>query len=440
MYPPSRASQKGICRQDRILSSRRKPSGRTGKGSGLVGMFDKLKQVCLALLEATDPGEIEMRAVEALMLYGRAEGRQREWFFQYLASDLGVEVPYLQRAIAQHRKQPTVGSESALFEAMQSRRLRLLHLLNSAPEAPELLVSMRSDLLSAAIPKISREIVDLDFRRFLVGWFDLAFLRMDRLDWSSPAAMLENVVEFEAVHGIKDWGDLRRRLDNDRRCFALFHPALKEVPLIFVEIALSQGVPGSIQELLDMPTNDSGTGSYDTAVFYSITRTRPGLRGIRLGGVLLKRVIKDSAVHMPGVQNFVTLSPLPGFLRWFKHAAVGLDWIGDDERRRLAALDDPSWVDYPEVVKVLKPVLVRAAREYLSSVDDVGERVDSVARFHLSNGATVERLNWMADVSPKGLTQSGGLMVNYRYVGRQESADTPQATEPAQGSATLPST
>jgi len=258
--------------------------------------------------------------------------------------------------------------------------------------------------------------VDDDFVHLFSSWFNRGFLVLRRIDWSTPAIVLEKIIRYEAVHEIRDWDDLRSRLEpSDRRCFAFFHPALSGEPLIFVEVALTNEVPSSIASLLGSSRTPVTPDRATTAVFYSISNCQPGLRGISFGNFLIKQVAEDLKRELPTLNTFVTLSPLPGFCRWLSAqpdtAAASTDGSADwplDEMRRT------NWHETP--TRSLREKLLRAAVRYLfQAKDEMRKPIDPVARFHLGNGARLERLNWMGDSSAKGLSEAAGFMVNYLY-------------------------
>jgi malonyl-CoA decarboxylase len=278
---------------------------------------------------------------------------------------------------------------------------------------------MRRDLIATGDPSLSP--LDGDLRHLLASWFNRGFLVLRRIDWHTPATILDKIIAYEAVHEIQGWDDLRRRLDpDDRTCFAFFHPSLVDEPLIFVEVALTSEIPGSIGEVLcEAPKNGEGAGNPTTAVFYSISNCQEGLRGISFGNFLIKQVAEDLLKERPSLKTFVTLSPVPNFAEWLDAALASNDsaaLVTPAERERLAVLSDPDWASSEVVAESLKPLLLRLAAGYfLNERASDGRPLDSVARFHLGNGARLERINWLGDTSPKGLTAAHGLMVNYRY-------------------------
>ena len=274
---------------------------------------------------------------------------------------------------------------------------------------------MREEFLAAMGKEPSLKGVDRDFSHLLSSWFNRGFLVLRRIDWSSPAIVLEKIIRYEAVHEIGDWDDLRRRIDPvDRRCYAFFHPALTDEPLIFVEVALTEEIPGAVQPLLAPERKPVRLKDARTAVFYSISNCQQGLAGVSFGNFLIKQVVEELRRELPRLETFVTLSPVPGFLRWVQSDAVPL--LPNEDRALLGFLADPNWTR-DEALKVqLRPLLETLAAQYFLEARSANGRArDSVARFHLGNGARLERINWLGDLSGKGLKESAGIMVNYLY-------------------------
>jgi malonyl-CoA decarboxylase len=268
-------------------------------------------------------------------------------------------------------------------------------------------------------------------RRLLAAWFDVGFLDLRRITWASPAQLLEKLIAYEAVHAIRSWEDLKNRLDSDRRCFAFFHPRMPDEPLIFVEVALVRSMADNIQALLDEAAERQDPGKADTAVFYSISNAQKGLAGISFGNFLIKRVVDELAHELPNLKTFATLSPIPGFRAWLEGrlAADEPELLTLPEEQDLisatraanaraglaALLQEPDWPQRPAYAAVARGPLTRLCARYLLREQRGGRPLDPVARFHLTNGARIERLNWLADTSKKGLRESAGLMVNYLY-------------------------
>jgi len=319
----------------------------------------------------------------------------------------------------------------SLRRALEPPAVRLLREFVGVPQGVKFVVDLRAELLALAKNEAAARALAEDLRPLLSDWFDVGFLDLVRIDWSASAALLEKLVAYEAVHTIRSWRDLKNRLDSDRRCFAFFHPRMPDEPLIFVEVALVDGMAGNVQRLLDARDETHDPRRANTAIFYSISNCQQGLAGISFGNFLIKRVAEQLARDLPNIKDFATLSPIPGLRQ---HIDGRLKNEGDDvltpaeiaslmpvtdEARGAAAvrklLDRPSWWEVPAINKSLRPILTRLAARYLTSTDERGRALDRVAHFHLGNGAIVERLNWIADTSANGLKQSHAMMVNYRY-------------------------
>lgn len=343
---------------------------------------------------------------------------QRLDFLLMLAERFGPDKAHLERAIASYHSSPDPRAALTLHNAAEPRRQELFRRLNRAPGGTEKLVRMREDVIRELPKNPSLSAVDLDFVHLFSSWFNPGFLVLKRIDWSTPADLLEKIIRYEAVHEIKSWADLRRRLEpGDRRCFAFFHPTLADEPLVFVEVALTSEVPSSIAPLL-AEARPGRIARATTAVFYSISNCQPGLRGVSLGNFLVKHVVEELLRELPNLKTFVTLSPVPRFAGWLgrERESKSLHVLGAAERSTLRALDQPGWPGHPRTSRALQPVLTHAIAQYLLVArDPSGKPVDPVAKFHLGNGARLERVNWMGDPSPKGLSEGAGFMVNYLY-------------------------
>ncbi|WP_099827270.1 malonyl-CoA decarboxylase [Oceaniglobus indicus] len=362
-----------------LLQRREVPGGARVERGDLAGLCDEL-------LGTT--GEISglVLAREILERYAALDEAGKIAFFGHLVRALGIDPARVRATLEQYENAPDGATYRAFAIAAEPRRQELVRRLNALPGATARLVSMRADLLALLPRHPDLAPLDVDFCHLLSSWFNRGFLLLQPVDWESPAVLLEKIVAYEAVHAIDSWDDLRRRLyPADRRCFAFFHPAMPGDPLIFVEIALTRGIPGSIQSVLAEDRAPLAAEDADTAVFYSISNCQAGLAGISFGNSLIKQVVADLSASLPGLKTFVTLSPVPGLMRW----------IGDGDR--------PA---------DLRPL---AAHYLLDAKRDDGQPLDPVARFHLGNGASVHRLHADADTSPRGQRQSGGVMVNYAY-------------------------
>ncbi|MEQ8817987.1 MAG: malonyl-CoA decarboxylase [Thalassobaculum sp.] len=401
----------------------------------------RMRQQMLDCLEAKG-GEVSARARAAELgrsyLSLNATGRNR--FLSLLAEEFGPD--RAQVAVAVEALQSAEGEEGRrraerrLRDALVPRWRRLLTRFNALPEGVKFLVDLRAELLGMA--KESPELADLDadLRELLAAWFDVGLLELRQITWEAPAALLEKLIAYEAVHKIRSWEDLKNRLDSDRRCFAYFHPNMPHEPLIFVEVALVDGISGDVLSLLDEDAPRTDPKTANSAIFYSISNAQRGLAGISFGNFLIKRVVDLLQHDFPNLKNFATLSPIPGFRAWFADTVAAGDGptLTTAERRSLLqalGLDDDEsgdaelvgkalasdrWPSDEALTDALKAPMMRMAARYLTSAKrSNGTARDPVAHFHLSNGARMERLNWLGDPTPNGLRQSCGMMINYLY-------------------------
>ncbi|QWG19514.1 malonyl-CoA decarboxylase [Bradyrhizobium sediminis] len=375
----------------------------------------ELIQLCEALLSGRGEASGTAMAREVLDRYRNLDEAGRLAFFETLARDYGPDRERLAQAIEAWRSQPSDEDASDLHFASEPRRQELIRRLNRAPGGTSELVALRADLLRLMNGHEDLAAVDRDAVHLLSSWFNRGFLVLRRIDWQTPANILEQIIRYEAVHEIRDWDDLRRRIDPvDRRCYAFFHPALVDEPLIFVEVALTEAIPAAIAPLLAEDRTLVPVERARTAVFYSISNTQRGLGGISFGSFLIKQVVEELRRELPKLENFVTLSPVPGLVTWLKQ---GNDVpVTDEERALLENLDRPDWFEDAELASKLRAVLEPLAAYYfLKARTPKGRLIDSVARFHLGNGARLERIDWLGDLSPKGMRESAGIMVNYLY-------------------------
>ncbi len=397
------------------ISERGRNLLRRGGSSDTKQDASELIELCEALLSSRGEASGTAMAREILDRYHHLDAAGRLSFFEALARDYGPDREKLAHAIEIWRAQPSDDDASDLHFASEPRRQELFRRLNRAPHATSELVALRADLLDVKAPDKGLAGLDRDVAHLLTSWFNRGFLVLRRIDWSTPANILEKIIRYEAVHEIRDWNDLRRRIDPvDRRCYAFFHPALVDEPLIFVEVALTESIPGAITPLLAADRQPVPVDRARTAVFYSISNTQRGLAGISFGSFLIKQVAEELQRELPRLENFVTLSPVPGFMQWLKNASDVP--VTDEDRALLAHLDDIDWFDNVELAGQLRSVIEPLAAYYfLKARTARGRLIDSVARFHLGNGARLERIDWLGDLSPKGLRESAGLMVNYLY-------------------------
>lgn len=375
----------------------------------------ELIDLCEALLSGRGEASGTAMAREVLDRYRQLDEAERLAFFETLTRDFGPDRERLAQMIESWRAQPNDDDASGLHFASEPRRQELIRRLNRAPGGTSELVAMRADLLSTMKGHKDLAVLDRDVVHLLSSWFNRGFLVLRKIDWSTPANILEQIIRYEAVHEIRDWDDLRRRIDPiDRRCYAFFHPALVDEPLIFVEVALTESIPAAIAPLLAEDRPLVPVERARTAVFYSISNTQRGLGGISFGSFLIKQVVEELRRELPKLENFVTLSPVPGFVQWLKEA--GDVPIPDEDRTLLENLEKPDWFENAELAAQLRSVLEPLAAYYfLKARTSKGRLIDSVARFHLGNGARLERIDWLGDLSPKGLRESAGIMVNYLY-------------------------
>jgi malonyl-CoA decarboxylase len=322
-------------------------------------------------------------------------------------------------------------AERAMRQALEPPRVRLLTQFNGLPEGVKFLVDMRAELMRLTQEDPLLASLEQDLKGLLASWFDIGFLELRHITWQAPAALLEKLIVYEAVHTIRSWADLKNRLDSDRRCFAFFHPRMPDEPLIFVEVALVDGMAGDVHALLDENAPVGDPTAATAAIFYSISNCQAGLAGISFGNFLIKRVVDQLAAELPRLKTFATLSPIPGFRAWLDRqlGEADGDLLLPAERKTFAALPGdlaslgikgllavPRWHENEAIARALKEPLMRLCSRYLVLEQTPKRRaLDPVAHFHLSNGARVERLNWLADRSPRGLQQSAGMMINYLY-------------------------
>lgn len=387
-----------------------------------------------ACLEARG-GEVSARARAATL--GRAylslseTGRER--FLTILAQDFDTDPMAVRNAAAELGEWDAhKAAERALRDALDPPRRRLLTQFNALPEGVKFLVDMRAELLSLRNKNPQLAGLEADLKELLTTWFDIGFLELKQITWDSPASVLEKLIAYEAVHAIQSWDDLKNRLASDRRCFAFFHPRMPEEPLIFVEVALTDGVADNVQALLDEDAPVGDPRAADTGIFYSISNAQVGLAGISFGGFLIKRVADQLSHELERLGTFATLSPIPGFRRWLDtrlHDGNDVLLVNGEQKALSAlvevvnggglleaALSRPDWWQDQELAKALQRPLMRLCARYLMEEKGKSGRArDPVGNFHLSNGARMERLNWLADVSGKGIEQSAGLMINYQY-------------------------
>jgi malonyl-CoA decarboxylase len=381
-------------------------------------------------------GEVSarVRAAELGRTYLRlnAEGRFR--FLSLLAREFGPNAALVEAAMERVRRAAAGKNrflaEQALRDALQAPRSKLFIRFTALPEGVKFLVDMRAEALDLIARDEEIMAVEADLKRLFQAWFDVGFLDLERITWQSPASVLEKLIAYEAVHAIGSWDALKKRLRSDRRLFAFFHPRMPGEPLIFLAVALVSGMAHEIDALLDEQVPSGDPAAADTAIFYSISNAQRGLAGINFGGFLIKQVVDDLVRSFPRLKVFATLSPIPGFRSWLEEEALArgplsadVDYRpllkamgGDDPVAALKNLLGRDWMADRAISEVVEETLRALCAHYLlEEKREDGEARDPVARFHLRNGARIERINWRADPSPKGLDQSYGMMVNYNY-------------------------
>ena len=390
----------------RVWDSVRQPAS----GDASARAADHLISLCRALL--SERGEVSGARIstDALASYQGLSEAGRGMFFSRLIEEFAPDAGEVARAIDAYRSDPSPQRLSALHEAAEPRRQELFRRLNVAPGGTRVLVQMRTHLLRTLDRHPERTSIDADLVHLFRSWFNRGFLVLQRVDWRTSALILERLIEYEAVHQIQGWDDLRRRLEKDRRCYAFFHPALPDEPLIFIEAALTAAVAGQVQPLIDprSPVEDPATAR--CAMFYSITNCQEGLRGVSFGNFLIKQVVADLSSEFPRLRTFATLSPIPGFRAWLgeQPAVMSSDLqsaLPDIQNSRELSPAPPEVKD--EITRLCAYYLLRAKRGQAPA--------DPVARFHLANGARLERLNWLGDMSNSGVRLSLGMTANYVY-------------------------
>ena len=337
-------------------------------------------------------GEVSAGALAHMIFdkYSQITFDEKRTFFNFMAHDLEINPDEVRVALDAYQTNPSETTYKNFSTASEPKRQELIRRLNHPDGATERLVGMRKDLLLLIKENPELAPVGIDLKHLFTSWFNRGFLVLRPINWSSPAEILEKIIAYEAVHAINSWEDLRASLQpEDRRCFAFFHPAMPDEPLIFVEVALTKGIPNSIQGLLEANRDPISPDDSDTAVFYSISNCQQGLAGISFGNSLIKQVVADLSLAVPSLSTFVTLSPIPKLKSWLKRDHISVKSNHTDQ--------------------------AIAAYYLLNAKDTEGRPYDPVARFHLGNGAMLHAVHADADKSENGIDQSNGVMVNYRY-------------------------
>jgi|SRR5580765_3120665 malonyl-CoA decarboxylase len=367
--------------------------------------------LCHALM--SERGEVSGAHIarEALASYQLLDETGLAIFFDLLVKEFSPDPEAVGRVADAYRQEPTQGNLVRLQRAVESPRQELFRRLNMPAGGTGILVDMRRRLLKLLPEQPHYAGIDSDLGHLLNSWFNRGFLVLQRIDWRTPALVLEKLIRYEAVHEIQGWPDLHRRLEADRRCYAFFHPALPDEPVIFIEVALTRGISSRVQPLLDLESPVTDPTSANCAIFYSITNCQEGLRGVSFGNLLIKQVAEDLGREFPRLKTFSTLSPIPGFRKWL----AGVAKEQSDVAALLARLDTNRWFDDHAAAADMRRELVRLGAYYLLHAKQGRDPLDPVSRFHLGNGARLERLNWLGDISAMGMRRSVGMMVNYVY-------------------------
>jgi malonyl-CoA decarboxylase len=391
-------------------------TAQTTSRNALANPLDHAKQLAATLLSERGEASGALVARELHSVLRALDASGRHGFQRYLATGFQPDGTALRAAAESYLADATAEAAAALAQAADPPRQELLRRMNMAPGGTAALVAMRSEITAYLHDEPELKLLDADLKHLFASWFNRGFLELRRIDWQSPAAVLEKLIAYEAVHEIKGWADLRRRLAPDRRCFAFFHPALPGEPLIFVEVALVEGLATSMPPLLsqdvDEDTARAEAARADTAIFYSISNCQDGLRGVSFGNFLIKQVVEELQAEFPRLKRFSTLSPVPGFRRWLTRQPAE---TSTSDVALLSAVAQEGWWNDPKQSEALRPALMRLCGTYLTQRPSPHNRIDPVARFHLGNGARLERINWLGNIEPRAIEESFGIMVNYLY-------------------------
>jgi malonyl-CoA decarboxylase len=387
-----------------------------------IDPLQRAKMLATSLL--SERGEASGAAIsrELLKVVLSFSAEQRVQFMVYLADGFQADQEKLGEAARAYLADPSPERASRLAACAEPPREELLRRMNMAEGGTAALIKLREEIPSLLRQYPVLSALDTNLRHLFVSWFNRGFLELRQIDWQTPAATLEKLIAYEAVHEIQGWDDLRRRLAPDRRCFAFFHPALPEEPLIFVQVALVDGLTSAVTALLDRDTDLAAqkqrAALADTAIFYSISNCQDGLRGISFGNFLIKQVVEILRAELPSLKHFSTLSPIPGFRKWLDRqlAVDGLLDLGFTPEERTTLVEATGISQAADLSPALQPILMRLCARYLTASPRApGARIDPVARFHLGNGARLERINWMGNPGARGVRESYGIMVNYLY-------------------------
>jgi malonyl-CoA decarboxylase len=387
-----------------------------GSTNATTSPLDRAKRFASTLLSERGEASGALLARELHGVLRALDAGDRHGFQRYLATEFQPDTAALRIAAERYLADTTAEAAAALAQAADPPRQELLRRMNMAPGGTGTLIAMRSEITAHLRHEPELKLLDADLKHLFASWFNRGFLELRRIDWQSPAAVLEKLIAYEAVHAIKGWDDLRRRLAPDRRCFAFFHPALPGEPLIFVEVALVEGLATSMPPLLSRDVEEdtarAQAAGADTAIFYSISNCQDGLRGVSFGNFLIKQVVEELQAEFPQLKRFSTLSPVPGFRRWLTQQ---LAEESNPDAALLPKLARDGWWHDPGQSESLRTALMRLCAIYLTRRPSPGNRIDPVARFHLGNGARLERINWLGNTELRAIQESFGIMVNYLY-------------------------
>jgi malonyl-CoA decarboxylase len=427
--PPTRAADRGGRTTGQRLAATLRQEGEALSPRRLRRILQDLQAIIDAKVSEVEGGR---RAQALAQWYRKASPAERQDCWRLMSEQFVLDPQKARAAQAQYAA--AVGTPAAaaaevrLRRATVSPRRRLLQRFSAMPDGIRFLVNLRAELLPHLKATQALDALDVEMEYMFSTWFDVGFLALRRISWDSPASLLEKLIQYEAVHAIRSWADLKNRLDSDRRCYGFFHPQLPDEPLIFVEVALLHEMAGGITPLLDESADADDPQKATTAIFYSISNTQAGLRGVSFGDSLIKRVVDALKEEFPRLRTFATLSPIPGLRAWLSKNLARRLALLDDKRRAALAVELGCDAPTPEQVfsradqpltlapdSAVRLLLMQGTAAYLGQAMQEGTPLDPVARFHLGNGARVERLNWAGDPSPKGLKQSYGIMVNYLY-------------------------
>jgi malonyl-CoA decarboxylase len=367
---------------------------------------ESIESLCRMMMESDGEYSSLLLAERILNAYEKLTPPQRLEFFKLLHDDYDIDVGQIKKAVKNYERIPDAGNLRQVTAASEPGRQELLRRINLAPDGTRRLVKMREHLFAARRDSPDLDRIDTDFHHLFNTWFNRAFLLMEPLDWTTPAHILEKIIAYEAVHEIKSWSELRNRLEpEDRYCYGFFHPSLGDEPLVFVEVALTEHVPAAIGEILHRDPDSETPDDPTCAIFYSISNCHEGLAGVSFGNFLIKQVATSLKMRFPQLKTFATISPAPGFRRWLKAEARQRDEIALLMDRFDASADDEQ----------MQELEIIAAQYFLQQKNKRAEPLDPVARFHLKNGARLERINILGNPSQIGMERSFGTMVNYVY-------------------------